>query len=167
MIVLAVVLAFASWAACANCRVRPRSVSAILTILSREASRTFFAHDLLADPSVRDLNISDDPIYREPRVYRAVPMERLLKDINLDLNDYIQVRATDNFSASIPAALLKPATKTDTEAFLAIENPAVPWPAIPGQARERRPFLHCVAIHEGPRRQDLLGLSSGGAHGHR
>ena len=64
-----------------QCRVRPRSAS--LTISSREASKTYFAHDLLADPSVRDLRISNDPIYQASRVYRVVPMERLLRDINL------------------------------------------------------------------------------------
>lgn len=140
MVVLAMVLAFASWAACVNAAFA-QGQSASLTIFSREDSKTYSAHDLLADPSVRDLNISYDPIYRGPRVYRVVPMERLLKDVNVDVDDYVQVRATDNFSASIPAALLKPATTTGTEAFLAIENPAVPWPAIPGKQGSAGPFF--------------------------
>jgi mono/diheme cytochrome c family protein len=139
MRVFAVILAFASWAAWASAAFA-QGQSASLTISSRDATRTLFAHDLLADPSARDLSIANDPIYREPMVYRVVPMERLLAGISLDADDYVQVRATDNFSASIPAALLKPATRTDTEAFLAIENPAVPWPAIPGKQGSAGPF---------------------------
>ena len=136
--VLALVLAFASWSACVNAAfAQPAS----LTISSREASRTYFAHDLLADPSVRDLRISNDPIYQASKVYRVVPMERLLRDITLGVDDYVQVRATDNFSASIPAALLKPTTRTGTEAFLAIENSAAPWPPIPGKQGSAGPFF--------------------------
>ena len=136
--VFALVLAFACWSVCVNAAfAQPAS----LTISSREASKTYFAHDLLADPSVRDLRISNDPIYQASKVYRVVPMERLLRDINLDVDDYVQVRATDNFSASIPAALLKPTTRTDTEAFLAIENSAAPWPPIPGKQGSAGPFF--------------------------
>ena len=139
MRVLVMVLALASWAACANAAFAQDQAS--LTIFGRDASKTYSAPDLLADPSVRDLSISNDPIYQASTVYRVVPMERLLRDINLGLDDYIQVRATDNFSASIPAALLKSAFKTDTEAFLAIEDSAVPWPAIPGKQGSAGPFF--------------------------
>jgi len=134
---LAVILVFSSWASAAF----SQGQSASLTISGRHSSITYFAHELLADPSVRELSIPDDPVHRGPRVYRAVPMTHLLKDITLELDDYFQVRATDNFSASIPAALLKPATGTDTEAFLAIENSAVPWPAIPGKQGSAGPFF--------------------------
>ena len=68
-------------------------------------------------------------------------MERVLKNIKVGRDDYVQVRASDNFSASIPAALLKPATKDSTEAFLAIENSAAPWPAIPGKQGSAGPFF--------------------------
>ncbi|WP_428667156.1 c-type cytochrome [Reyranella sp.] len=139
MNVLAVVLLHVSWVAWASA-VFAQGQSASLTIAGRDSSMTYFAHDLRANPSARELSISKDPIYRGPRVYRVVPMNYLLKGISLDADDYVQIRATDNFSASIPAALLKPATGTDTEAFLAIENPAMPWPAIPGKQGSAGPF---------------------------
>ena len=148
MRVLAVLLAFASWACVNAAAVHAQPAS--LTLAGRKASKTIPAHDLLADPSVRDLSISNDPIHRESRVYRAVPMESLLKDLHVDADDYIQVRAIDNFSASIPTALLKPATKTGTEAFLAIENPAAPWPAIPGKQGSAGPFFIVWQSVNGP-----------------
>lgn len=137
---LAAVLMFASWMACASAAFT-QDQSARLTISSRDGSKTYSAHDLLSHPSARDLRISDDPIHRESRVYRVVPMEHLLRDISVELDDYVQVRATDNFSASIPAALFKPATRTGTEAFLAIETPEAPWPEIPGKQGSAGPFF--------------------------
>lgn len=137
---LAVVLMFASWMACASAAFT-QDQPAKLTISSRDGSRTHSIHDLLSHPAGHDLTISNDPIHRETRVYRVVSMEHLLAGVDLAPDDYVQVRATDNFSASIPAALLRPATKTDTEAFLAIEDPAVPWPAVPGKQGSAGPFF--------------------------
>jgi len=138
--VLAVMLIFSSWAACAGAAYA-QNQSANLTITSRDGSKTYSAQDLLSDPSARDLRISNDPIYQASRVYRVVPMAHLLRGINFHVDDYVQVRATDNYSASIPATLLKPTTRTDTEAFLAIDNFAAPWPAIPGKQGSAGPFF--------------------------
>jgi len=100
----------------------------------------YLAPDLLSNPSVRHIEIEHDPVYQRSKIYRAIPVARLLKGLQISHDDYVQVRATDNFSVAMPAPLLKGAAKTDTEAFLAIEDPPNSWDAIPGKTGSAAPF---------------------------
>lgn len=56
------------------------------------------------------------------------------------MDDYVQARATDAFSVAIPARLLAFDDPARAEAFLAIEEPGAPWPAIPGKPYSAGPF---------------------------
>ena len=67
--------------------------------------------------------------------YRAVPVAALLKGLAVGADDYVQARATDDFSVSIPARLLTAPPGGTVEAFVAIETGAPPWPALPGTAK--------------------------------
>jgi len=80
---------------------------------------------------VRSITVSD-PVYRRPMTYRAIPLPELLKGTGIGADDYLQARAIDNFSVSIPGSLAT-ATSTQIEGFLAVETPAAPWPPIPGK----------------------------------
>lgn len=111
-----------------------------LTVADRTSSRTYTRPELLADPRLRTIVIAYDPVYRRPMTYRAIAVAELLKGARIGDDDYVQARATDNFSVGIPAGLLmatRPpgAAPSIAEAFLAIEDPAQPWPAIPGGAK--------------------------------
>ncbi len=96
-----------------------------LEITDRGATKTLTAAQLLADKHARSLEIAD-PVYKRTMTYRAISMADLLRDLEVGSDDYVQARAVDNFSVSIPAALLK------ADAFLAIETTAAPWPKLPG-----------------------------------
>jgi mono/diheme cytochrome c family protein len=106
-----------------------------LSLADRQSSKRYTVQELLADPATRDVTV-DDVVYRRTMTYRAIPTAELLKRVAAGDDDYVQARATDNFSIAIPARLLELAT-ADTEAFVAIESPAAPWPALP-RDKERK-----------------------------
>lgn len=105
-----------------------------LTLADRHSSTRFTAQDLLADPATRTVTI-DDIVYRRAMTYRAIPSAVLLKRLAVGDDDYVQARATDNFSIAIPARLLEMASP-DSEAFVAIEDRAAPWPALPNDKKK-------------------------------
>ena len=106
--------------------------SPTLTVAGRDSTRTYTQKALLAHPEVRSVTVAD-PVYRRTMTYRAIPLALLLKGIRIDADDHLQARAFDNFSVSIPGRLAASADSAQVEAFLAIEDPAAPWPAIPGK----------------------------------
>jgi mono/diheme cytochrome c family protein len=101
-----------------------------LSVADRTSSRTYTRAELLALSATRDVSVADDPVFKRAMTYRAVPMAALLKDLSIAADDYVQVRATDNFSVAVPGLLLKQAAPREVEAFLAIEDPAKPWPRL-------------------------------------
>jgi mono/diheme cytochrome c family protein len=117
-----------------TCFVTPAVVaqSPTLTIAGRDGTRTYTLKALLATAEVRGVTIAD-PVYRRTMTYRAIPLATLLKGTGIDADDYVQARATDNFSVGIPGRLAASTDTAQVEAFVAIEDPAAPWPAIPGK----------------------------------
>jgi mono/diheme cytochrome c family protein len=102
-----------------------------LTLADRGRSSGLTRDALLARPDAREITIAHDPVYGRAMSYRAVPARDLLQGLAVGADDYVQARATDDFSVSIPARLLTAPAGSDVEAFVAIE-PAAPWPALPG-----------------------------------
>ena len=106
--------------------------SPTLTVTGRTSNRTFTQKVLLANPAIRSVTVAD-PVYRRTMTYRAIPLAELLKGTGIGPQDHLQARATDNFSVAIPGRLAASADTAQVEAFLAIEDPEAPWPAIPGK----------------------------------
>ena len=106
-----------------------------LTIADRGTSRTISRTEFLADRRLQDVAIAYDPVYRRPMTYRAIAVSDLLKGAKIGDDDHVQARAYDNFSVSIPAGLLMSTSPSSAVAFLAIEDLAAPWPAIPGTTK--------------------------------
>lgn len=106
-----------------------------LTITDRGTSRTVSRTELLADPRLQNVTIAYDPVYRRAMTYRAIAVSEFLKGTRIGDDDYVQARADDNFSISIPADLLVNTAPSGVQAFLAVEDPAMPWPAIPGTTK--------------------------------
>ena len=117
-----------------TCFVTPAVVaqSPTLTIAGRDGNRTYTLKALLATADVRGVTVAD-PVYRRTMTYRAIPLATLLKGTGIDADDYVQARATDDFSVAIPGRLAASADPAQIEAFVAIEDPAAPWPPIPGK----------------------------------
>src|SRR3546814_5172450 len=93
-----------------------------------QGSTSYHTEALLKRHDVRTISVPADVAVRRPMRYRAVPLAALLKGITA--GDHLQFVASDGFAAEIPAALLL--NKHGSEAWLAIEDPAQPWPALPG-----------------------------------
>jgi mono/diheme cytochrome c family protein len=110
-----------------------------LTVAGRDSSTTYMQKALLAHPGVRSVTVGD-PVYRRTMTYRAIPLAALLKATRIDTDDYVQARAIDNFSVAIPGRLAASPDTAQVEAFVAIEDPAAPWPAIPGKQASAGPF---------------------------
>jgi mono/diheme cytochrome c family protein len=97
---------------------------------------TYRTEVLLKRHDVRSIDVSEDVAFRRSMRYRAVPLTALLKGI--DTGDQLQFVAGDGFAAEIPAALLL--NKQGSEAWLAIEDLAQPWPALGKDHSHAGPF---------------------------
>jgi mono/diheme cytochrome c family protein len=91
---------------------------------------------LLARPDLQNVTIPSDVAFRRNMQYRAVPLHALLPA--LKHGDRLQFVAADGFSVDIPAdAILN---RAGAEAWLAIEDPRQPWPALPDHKGDAGPF---------------------------
>jgi mono/diheme cytochrome c family protein len=112
-----------------------------LTVADRASSRTYDLRELLANAATRDVTVANDVAYRRPMSYRAIAVADLLKTLTVGTDDYVQARALDAFSISIPAGLLTASGPAATaEAFVAIEDPAARWPTMPGKDESAGPL---------------------------
>ena len=104
-----------------------------LTLADRATSSALSRDALLARPDAVEVTIARDPVYGgRTMIYRAVPASLLLKGLAIGDDDFVQARATDDFSVSIPARLLTAPAGGDVEAYVAIETATAPWPPLPG-----------------------------------
>jgi mono/diheme cytochrome c family protein len=108
-----------------------------LKLNDSRGTQTLSRAELLADPATREITIARDPVYGRPMTYRALPARELLNRLKAGPEDYVQARAIDDFSIAIPVRLLEDRAAS---AFLAIEDPATPWPAVPGKKAGAGPF---------------------------
>ncbi len=104
--------------------------AAQLTVELDHASKTWQTAELLKHPDAQTVQIVDDVSYKRAMTYRAVPLAVLLPD--LDPQSHLQAVALDGFAAELAAAPLL--EKRGARAWLAVEDPADPWPALaPGK----------------------------------
>lgn len=125
-----------------GCGFAAQAAEPILSVTDGKTERSHGRSDLLADPGLREVTITPDPIYGRSMTYRAIPAAYLLKEVRPGADDHVQVRATDGFSVSIPARLLIQGGPGGAEAFLAVESPEAPWPVLPveNQTASAGPF---------------------------
>ncbi|MEE3636144.1 cytochrome c [Pseudomonas sp. AL 58] len=82
--------------------------------------------DLLKHPQAQSISIAHDVSYKKAMHYRAIPLSALLTGVSAQ--DHLQAVALDGFAAEMPAAPLL--AKGPARAWLAIEDPAKPWPGL-------------------------------------
>jgi len=124
--------------------------AAELKIELGQRSVTYQTDTLLQRPDVRTINVPADVTFQRPMHYRAVPLAAMLDGIAP--TDHLQFVASDGFAAEMPAALIL--DHRGSKAWLAIEDPAHPWPALPGAHGHAGPFYvvwaHPAAAGIGP-----------------
>lgn len=99
-------------------------------------SHSFSTEQLLARSDVRTITIPGDVAFKQTMRYRAVPLKALLQDARA--GDALLFVATDGFAAELPVDLLLHAH--GSEAWLAIEEPNRPWPALANDKGDAGPF---------------------------
>jgi mono/diheme cytochrome c family protein len=110
--------------------------AADLTVDLGQGTKTYTTAQLLARKDVRDIDIPADVAFKRAMHYQAVPLKALLDGASPD--DTLQFTASDGFAAQIPAALI--VRSHGSQAWLAIEDPAHPWPTLAEIKGDAGPF---------------------------
>lgn len=114
----------------------PLASAAELLVELADGSRRYSSAELFAHPASRTLEIPADVSYKRAMRYRALPLAELLKGVKPE--DHLQAVADDGFAAELPAAALLDAA--GARAWLAVEDPAAPWPALGKAGKSAGPF---------------------------
>ncbi|MGH8160487.1 MAG: c-type cytochrome [Rhodanobacter sp.] len=112
------------------------AAAAELKIDLGHGSITYRTETLLWRRDAHTISVPADVAFGRAMHYRAVPLAALLKDIAP--GDHLQFVASDGFAAEIPASLVL--NQRGSEAWLAIEDPAHPWPALGKDHGHAGPF---------------------------
>ncbi|MBM7059254.1 cytochrome c [Pseudomonas sp. UL073] len=91
---------------------------------------------LLAHREAQPIEIPADVAYKRAMHYRAVPLASLLDGVQP--GDHLQLVAKDGFAAELSAAPLL--ARSGARAWLAIEDPAAPWPPLGAGKPSAGPF---------------------------
>ncbi|MGQ5523631.1 c-type cytochrome [Chitinimonas sp. PSY-7] len=112
------------------------SFAAQLNLDLGDNKRVWQTKELLDHPQAQTVQIPDDVSYKRNMNYRAVPLAALLKGVKAD--DHLQAVALDGFVAELSAAPLLNAK--GAQAWLAVEDPAKPWPLLEKNKLSAGPF---------------------------
>ena len=107
-----------------------------LRIDAGHGTQRWSSTQLLARADVREVSIPADVAYGRAMHYRAAPLRALLP--GLAAGEHLQFVARDGFVAEMPAEALL--NRQGAQAWLAVEDPARPWPVLAGKAASAGPF---------------------------
>jgi len=123
-----------------------------LTIDLGSGQQRYMATTLLARPDVSQITVPNDVSYRLAMNYRAVPLLSILKIPSDAPFETLEARATDGFVSQIPLSLVRKGIDGGSQAWIAIEDPAMPWPNLPGKDISAGPFY---LVWEHPDRSNI------------
>ncbi|UVE16226.1 cytochrome c [Pseudomonas sp. LS44] len=138
----------ASLTACLCLSASALSMAAELTLDLPGGPRHWQTSALLNHPQAREIEIPADVAYKRVMYYRAVPLASLLEGVQA--GDHLQVVASDGFAAELPAAPVL--AQSAATAWLAIEDPARPWPALAKGKPSAGPFY---LVWSEPQKSDI------------
>ncbi len=110
--------------------------AASLTVKLDHARHTWQTAELLNHPQAQIVRVVNDVSYKRDMTYRAVPLTVLLP--GLKPQSHLQAVALDGFAAELAAAPLL--EQQGARAWLAVEDPAHPWPALAAGKPSAGPF---------------------------
>jgi mono/diheme cytochrome c family protein len=111
-----------------------------LTLTVGAITNHFTAAELLSRPDLASLQIPAGVDYDMQLTVQAVPLLDLLATFPLERFDRLEATATDGFVAQIPLALIVAGKSGGSVAWVAIEDPAHPWPRMRGKDVSAGPF---------------------------
>lgn len=116
------------------------------------AQKTYSAGELLSRRDAVSITVANDASYRRSMTYQAVPLLALLPASPDGRYDTLEAKANDGFVAQIPLELVTRGSSGGAVAYLAVEDPAHPWPALPNQKKSAGPFY---MVWDHPQRSDV------------
>lgn len=116
------------------------SAQSALELETDGTARAVTRQTLLARPDATAIHVPRDIAYGRPMTFRAVPFAALLGDTPLPADGVLETRAADGFAAQLPLDLVRRRAPAGAVAWLAIEEPAHPWPKLPGKQVSAGPF---------------------------
>ncbi|MBN3853437.1 cytochrome c [Paraburkholderia sp. Ac-20340] len=96
-------------------------------------TQSFSQQALLARTDAAEIHVPRDVAYGTPTTYRAVPLADLLDGTAIPTDSVLEARATDGFAAQLPMDLVLNRNAATAVAWLAVEDPAHPWPKLRGK----------------------------------
>ncbi len=127
--VAAMVCAVACLAAPRHARAEP---SPSLTITAGAQQKTWTREALLQDRRLVNVTVDDDNLKRR-LTFKAIPMAVLLAGLPVAPDATATTAASDGYVSHLPMHLLLANRADGPRAWLAVENPARPWPTLKGQ----------------------------------
>ncbi|MFD1554813.1 c-type cytochrome [Paraburkholderia silviterrae] len=103
-------------------------------------TQSFSQGALLGRADAAEIHVPRDVAYGTSTTYRAVPLADLLDGAAIPADSALEARATDGFAAQLPMDLVRNRDPATAVAWLAVEDPARPWPALPGKKVSAGPF---------------------------
>lgn len=113
---------------------------ATLTLAIGKQKRMLTVAELLANPNTQAITVENDVSYGKTMRYQAIPFTALIDGMKIPPGSVIEAIASDGFAATLPLGLMLQNDKKSAEAFVAIEPPDAPWPALPGKKASAGPF---------------------------
>lgn len=97
-------------------------------------SHAFPIDTLLAHPDATTLTVPNDPAYGDTSsTYRAIPLAKVLAGLPVEGADILKATALDGFVAQLSATRALSTDPAGATAYLAVEDPAKPWPNLKGK----------------------------------
>lgn len=103
-------------------------------------TQSFTQAALLARSDAAEIHVPRDVAYGTSTTYRAVPLADLLEGAAIPAGNVLEARATDGFAAQLPMDLVRNRDPATAVAWLAVEDPARPWPSLPGKTVSAGPL---------------------------
>jgi mono/diheme cytochrome c family protein len=129
-----------------------RADAPTLTVSLGDKTQVYAAAELLAHPNAVTIAIPADVAYGAPMTFRAVPLLALVPAASDPAFDTIEARASDGFVSQLPRALIDKGASGGSVAWVAVEDPAAPWPNLPGKQQSAGPFY---LVWEHPERSGI------------
>ncbi|MBP0628748.1 MULTISPECIES: cytochrome c [unclassified Cupriavidus] len=105
---------------------------ATLVVAAGTQQRSWTAEALLKDRRLADVTVDDDNLKRR-LTFKAIPMASLLRGMPAEAGATATTAASDGYVSHLPLRMLLADSADEPRAWLAVENPARPWPKLKGQ----------------------------------
>lgn len=126
-------ITLAGWLTCAMLGGTAHAADATALIINVGAQHRTWARDaLLHDPRMADVTVDDENLKRR-LTFKAIPVSEFFKGQPASPDASATTAASDGYVSHLPMRLLLADRADGPRAWLAVEDPAAPWPMLNGQ----------------------------------